>query len=345
MAHAVIAAAGSRGHRVRVCTRQPRSWLRIVSATLPNGNRIEGALDFATSDHRDALRDADMALVCLPHCARWKALMSMSRHLRPGMLVGALPGFGGFTFAARHILPKDTVIFGTQRIPFVARKVKYGSEVEIRGIRRQTFLGASPAGKARAVAHVFEAALGVRTVPVPHLMNIELSPSNSVVNPARMYSLFNSPKRLLSGREEFFLDWDIQSSEILLRIDADLQASRRLLPRDTSFVAPILLQYDACDAAHLTDQFRSLRSLAGRQVPVRGRGQARMDLASAYVTEDLDHGLPVLHEILKKAGAEASSLTSILQWRRGLGPCAPTPAEQDLVSNFKDIEAACQAID
>ena len=237
------------------------------------------------------------------------------------------------------------ILFGTQRIPFVIRRCTPGRSVGIGGVRRQTFVGGMPNARARAVAELLAQVLGVSTVPVSHYLNIELSPSNSLVNPARLYALFGpdavSPPR--SGLE-FFTGWDAASSRVLLALDRELQMGRLRLPRDTSFVAPILLQYDANDADTLTDRFRGLRALAGRPIPLCGEGA---DPDSDYVREDIDHGLRLLRDVLHLAGADTPRMDAILAWRDTL-PGAPPASAGPLagpLAGFADIEALARALD
>src|SRR5262249_9207444 len=157
-----------------------------------------------------------------------------------------------------------------------------------------------PADRSPVVAELIEQLLGVRSVPASHFINIELSPSNSLVNPARLYSLFGprarrvphwpSPSNPRTG--EFFLGWDMRSSHLLLALDGELQRGRFLVPRDTSFVAPILLQYDSNDARTLTKRFRGLLPLANRPIPfVKGESEQLLDPTSDYVRDDIDFGL------------------------------------------------------
>ena len=246
------------------------------------------------------------------------------------------------------MLPSETCIFGLQRIPFVVFAHRTGRSVCISGIRRQTYVAAIPASRSLVVSDLVGRLLAVRSVPVSHFINIELSPSNSVVNPARIYALFGAGATL-PAETEFFTEWDEASSEMLLRLDAELQSGRRRIPRDTSFVAPILLQYDANDANTLMLRFRSLATLSGRRVPVRTFGDQRLLAAqSPYVVEDIDHGLASVRAILRLAGAPTPLMDEILSWRTMLEPSGGD--EDDLpgatpLATFDDIEALMTMLD
>jgi len=313
-------------------TTRPSHRALTVLANLPDGSALAGRLSVVTSSPREALSGADLVIICVPHSDMQRTLVQIAPHLRRDTLVGAVPGFGGFGFAARRLIPRVHCIFGTQRIPFVVRRYVSHACVEIGGIRRQMFLATMPAARALSVAELIQHIIGIPTVPVSHFINIELSPSNSIVNPARLFSLFGpSARRRPRAKEEFFRHWDTRASRTLLQIDQEVQTARRLIPRDTSFVTPILVQYDANNVATLTRRIRNLRALGGRPIPVRqSAGEPRLDLKSTFVRDDIDRGLIVVRNILSLAGADTPVMDKIIAWRCSLGrPARPIHAAHD----------------
>lgn len=317
IAHSVAAICGWKGHAVRLLTRSQDRWRDRLTGRSPTGEKFVAPLLLVTDDPAEALGGVDVAFVCVPHAAINAELASITPHVTEGMLVGGIPGFGGFGLLARRLREKGCVVFGTQRIPFVVRGCDYAKQVHIGAVRRQTFVGTLPAGSARPVAEFVGDLLGIRTVPVSHYLNIELSPSNSIVNPARLYSLFGlrAEGRQRSGHE-FFKHWSLEASRTLLALDRELQNGRMTLPRDTSFVAPILLQYDANDEATLTDRFKGLAALYGRPIHLRqsDTGQLELDPHSHYLLEDVDIGLAIVRDILALGQAPTPLMDQILAW-------------------------------
>lgn len=346
VAHSIAAVCAGRGHAVRVLAANAQQWNGRLSTTLADGSRFVARIAFATADPAAALDGADIVFVCEPHAEVEPTLRRIAPHIAVDALVGAVPGFGGFGPLARRWLPQSACLFGTQRIPFVVRRCKYGRSVGIGGVRRQTFIATMPAEQARPVAELLAQVLGVRTVPVSHYFSVELSPSNSIVNPARLYALFGADAqgRVPAGGE-FFTGWDLPSSRMLLALDRELQQARACVPRDTSFVAPILMQYDANDAETLTLRFRALRALAGRRIPVCGAG---IDPDCSYLGEDIDIGLTLLRDALHLAGAQTPLMDDILGWRRSLltaGERRRWARRPRVVAAFESIEALAQALD
>jgi hypothetical protein len=318
IALSIAAICGWRGHLVRVLSDRPQRWRQFISGRLPDGGSFAGPLELVTADALAVVSRADIVFVCARHYEVEDILARVAPHVRPETLIGAIPGFGGFGLIARRVMPEVVCFFGTQRIPFDVAGQVPGRSVFISGIRRQTFVATMPAGCALTTADLLRALLGAPTVPVSHFVNIELSPSNSLVNPARLYSLFGPRARRVPRRgEEFFLGWDAPATRTLVELDRELQLGRGLIPRDTSFVAPILLQYDSNDAATLTMRFRRLHSLAGRPVPLRSRGAGdALDPRSDYVREDIDFGLVLMRDVLRLAGARTPLMDEIIEWRQ-----------------------------
>ncbi|MGP9819920.1 NAD/NADP octopine/nopaline dehydrogenase family protein [Salinarimonas sp. NSM] len=347
IAHSVAFAAALAGHGVRMLVPAPGAWSDRLRGILPDGRAVDLPLRGAFQRAQDCIPGCDMVLVCVPHAEIPAALAAIAPHLDARTLVGGVPGFGGFGIVARRLLPVESCVFGVQRIPFVVRAHEAGRLVSLSGVRRQSYVAAMPAERSAPVAELVARLLQVRTVPVSHYVNIELSPSNSVVNPARLYALFETGRRP-TGSLEFFTDWDEDATRVLLRLDAELQAGRRAIPRDTSFIAPILFQYDANDAATLTRRFRGLHTLSGRPAPIRPAAEGGgIAPSSPYVTEDIDHGLACVRAILRLAGAATPCADAILRWRATLEPDAPPPEALPgtaLVAPFDGIEALMAAL-
>jgi hypothetical protein len=349
VAHSIAAMASLAGHGVTVLTREPYAWdpdwrLRV---RLPGGGRCVVRLRRVTED-ANIVRGADMVLVCVPHTTLQNTLEWIAPYVPPRGLVGGIPGFGGFGLLARGLLPSQ-VVFGTQRIPFVVRRFSPGHAVQIGGIRRQTFVGSIPANAARRIAELLSLTLAVPTVPVSHYLNVELSPSNSIVHPARLYTALGQGSIACKPEAvEFYRHWDYAASEQLLALSNELQYGRTMLPRDTSFVTPILAQYDACDAAMLTDRIRNLHALWGRALPLKRDAPGRLPaFDSDYFLEDVNVGLRLIRSILRMAGAAAPCMDEILSWWDWQA-CeqARTPTAQDWrMRCFTDIEELARWLD
>jgi hypothetical protein len=156
---------------------------------LPDGSRFAARMSVLTTDPDRGLAGADIVFICVDHAEIEKTLTDLSPYVPEKALVGGVPGFGGVGMLARRHLARH-IVFGLQRIPFVITDYAPERGVRIGGVRRQTFVGAMPTAQALPIANLLHTVLSVPIVPVSHYINIELSPSNSIVNPARLHALF-----------------------------------------------------------------------------------------------------------------------------------------------------------
>jgi ketopantoate reductase len=163
IALSVAAVCGWRGHLVRVLSEAPHHWRECLTGRLPDGERFAGPLEPITKVPRKAIERANVVFVCVRHYQTEEMLRRIAPYLAPDCLVGAIPGFGGFGFLARRIMPAVTSFFGMQRIPFVVGGHVPGRSVYISGIRRQTFVGTMPANRAPVVAELIKQLLGLRS--------------------------------------------------------------------------------------------------------------------------------------------------------------------------------------
>ena len=54
-----------------------------------------------------AQKNVDIVILALPSFTHESYLKALKPHLKPGLLIGAMPGEGGFDFTVRHILGND----------------------------------------------------------------------------------------------------------------------------------------------------------------------------------------------------------------------------------------------
>ena len=343
IAHSIAGICGARMLRVNVLSKAPSMWGNHLKIQYRDQEPLIGAINTVTSDPELALHNVSIIFLCVRHYEVEKALNTINPYLKKGMLLGGVPGFGGFGFRTFKLKEAGLLLFGLQRIPFVVNGVVLGQSISISGVRRQSFVGTIPSASSESVAKLISNILGVKTVPLSNYINVELSPSNSIVNPVRLYSLFANGANAKPG-EEFFLGWDEESTRLLLNIDKEMQDGKRLIPRDTSFVAPLLFQYDANNAETLTKRFRSLTTLSGRPIPVLPGKTFQPDLESDYFKEDIDIGLKIQRDMLKLSGAETPLMNKILNWRASIAK-GSFHFEQIVTDSFKNITELSFAFD
>ena len=74
-----------------------------------------------TNDARKSLEDADLILCTYPAFLRKEFLRKYQNYIKSGAMLGFIPGYGGIELYCKNLIKRGVIIFGMQRVPFVAR--------------------------------------------------------------------------------------------------------------------------------------------------------------------------------------------------------------------------------
>jgi hypothetical protein len=201
----------------------------------------------------------------------------------------------------------------------VCRKISYGNEVLVTGIRPRNYIAALPAEEVNTIAEVIRKAMNLYVIPVSNYMNVCFSRSNSVFHPARLYGLCRDwnggDQPFFNGVQNFYGDWDECSSEIFFGLDKEMSAASKALPLDLQWAHPVLQHYEIAFKKDLTAKIRSIEALADRPFPVVAvDGGFVPDINSYYFTEDMMYGLTTLKAIYAVAGIASPVTDEVLRW-------------------------------
>lgn len=320
LAHAVAAVlSASPLHKVLVLSRQPEKWSQTLILNYRNEINIVGKIELVSDKPADVIPYADIIFVIVPHAYREEVLLSISPYVKPHAWVGALPGFAGFAWIARHYLGPQIRLFGFQRVPYVCRKEIYGSKVYVSGIRPRNYIAALPADEVNNITNTLRTTMNLYTIPMPNYMNICFSRSNSVFHPARLYGLCSNwngeNAAFFKKPQKFYSDWDDRSSEIFLELDEEMKAAAARIPLDLLWSQPILQHYEIAFPSDLTNRIRAIKALSDRPFPIIPVNRGFIpDRNSYYFTEDIAYGLTTLKAIFSITGISSPLTDTILKW-------------------------------
>jgi opine dehydrogenase len=324
LAHATVAVLGAQADvEVRILTRQPTRWSRLVRAIYLDLAEVAGKVAIASNKPSEVIPGAQIVILCVPSCAREQTLAAIAPFLDRDTWIGCVPGFGGFEWQSRSVIGPEAKVFGLQRVPYVRKTISYGEAVWISGIRPRLVLGALPASEAPTISRLIEQLLGIPTDPIANYLPITLSASNSLFHPARIYSAFASlaNKAVLSEQALFYEEWDDTASRTYLALDGELQAICSKIPADMTDAQPIRLHYGIDDEAGLTRRIRSLRSLRDRYLPLLRTDTGYVpDVHSYYFSEDIPFGLVIVKGVAEIVGVATPMIDTVIGWaQRAMG--------------------------
>lgn len=308
-----------KGHRVTIYTSKPKSFEKDLVIVNENGRVIhKGRIARAVMEPEEAFTQADIIFVTVPaHCISGIA-DKIYPHIKKGVKIGLIPGSGGGECAFKECAEKGAVIFGLQRVPSVARLVRYGSSVCATGYRERLHAAALPSKEAQGCCEILGRIFNIPCVALPEYLDLTMTPSNPVLHTVRLRTLFRD---YCNGMRYdtvplFYEEWDQTSSELLLRCDEEVQdICKNLKEFDLSGVRPLKEHYESDTAERMTQKISSIPAFQGLRSPtVEIDGKFIPDLDSRYFTADFPYGLSILVQIADLSHTDVPNMKEILRW-------------------------------
>ena len=319
-AHVMVGVLGCRNNiSVSVFTRNPLNWSKKVTISDKSDNILAVGTVANASDDPSIVQTADVILIFLPAFARRGVIDSIFPHIRPGTLVGCIPGTGGFQWMAKDIVKKGMTIFCSQRLPFVCRILNYGSSVKLFGRKSMMSIAVEPKKEGRRVSSLLYRMFSIQNVLLENMLEVTLTPSNPILHPCRMFGLLEGQEdALFDNPPKFYEEWDQKSVSILKECDAEVQTlcnfykCKNVLPLIKSY--PYL--YPGIDEnLPLIEMLKTNPAYQGIEVPTNKNGQKfSCNYNSRYFTEDVPYGLHILCLLAEKSNIQCESLNKVYSW-------------------------------
>ena len=276
--------SAEKGHAVTVFTSCPDQFSDHLSIVDKSGAVIhEGEIVLATNDPNKAFRYADMIMITMPPTMMIPLAQIIYEHTDERVMIGFVPGNGGFELAFRDCIDRGNVFFGIDRVPAIARLTERGHTVCCSGYKDELYVAALPSAHTEACAALIESIYDIPCVRLPGFMALTLTPSNPILHTARLKTIFADYGQGVTydSLPLFYEDWDDASSELLLACDDEIQEICMALPDfGLEYVVSEREFYSADTVEEMTHAIRHEESLRGLATPsifaddcaARGRG-------------------------------------------------------------------------
>ena len=325
IAHVLVGLLGGRADlEIRLLTRQPALWMDAVKEPIKvvdeSGRVTTGCPATVSSNPEQVIPGADFIFLALPAYARSAVLQQIAAHISAKAWIGSFPGIGGFDWmTGKHldIEGKDITVFGSQRVPYISRIIRYGKEVFGSPKKEGIVIAVRPKKNRDASLILLRQILGMEVQPLNNFLEITLATSNPVLHPARMYALFCDYEagRLWDRKILFYEEWNLAASEMLVRMDREVHEVIGRIPLDLSGVRPLLTHYGVHNAQQLTDKISGIPAFKNIPAPmVESGGGFKPDFDSRYFTEDIPFGLLIIKGVAVIAGVETPAIDTVLTW-------------------------------
>jgi len=275
-----------------------------------------------TSDHKIAIRDADMILCTVPADAREECIEKISPFLKSGSYLGFVPGCGGSEFMCRELIDKGVIIFGIQRTPYNSLPIDYGKTYRCKARKRELYFSAVVTNHNPMIGDVLESLFNVPCIAMNNFMEIAFVPANAILHTSRVLTLFKDYKEgVFYDRIPFlYLEWENESSERLLACDEDLQEiCREYNAIDLSGIRFIKEHYESNSAEELTAKLQSIPPFKTTVPPMLKTENGYIpNLNARYFTEDFPFGVVNLKGFASIAKVPTPALDELLYWFQSL---------------------------
>lgn len=307
------------GHDVTVVTSKPSKWSKYIRVfRADNEEIIGGSICCATEDLKAAVKEADIVWATYPaFMLRDLAKRLEELPMRKGQMIGIIPGGGGVEEIFKSLTEKGIILFGFQRVHSIARIKEYGNSVYMLGRKKQLYLAAIPSVMTDGICRICGEIFQMECIGLPNYLTITLTPSNSILHTARLYSMFKDwkPEMEYKRRFLFYEEWDDDASEWLFRCDTELQNLCASIPEDLSGVVSLREHYESDTIEKMTKKIRSIPAFKGIESPMVKRGGGWIpDLESRYFKEDFPYGLKIIIDNAEKYGVEVPNMLKIWSW-------------------------------
>lgn len=176
---------------VRVISSKPNEIQKTLNVVYDDGS-VKSASRVKVSDDVDSdVKTADMILITYPAFMIPETAKRVCKNIKEGAAVGIIPGTGGGEFSFKQCIKEKAItVFGLQRVPAVARLVRYGETVRVSGIRNKLHIAAIPVNNASKYANIFSEVFGIPCEILPNYLCVTLTPSNPILHTTRLRTLF-----------------------------------------------------------------------------------------------------------------------------------------------------------
>lgn len=302
---------------VRILTRRPADWNRTLEITDPDGNVLHGSPYLITAEYSEALKGADIALLCLPGFSIREMLTNIAPYLDKKTAVGSVVSNTGFFFHAFDILGKDQPLFGFQRAPFISRIKEYGKSAMLLGYKPSLAVAIEQTSDKESLRNILEKIFQCKVNLLESFYEASLSNSNPLLHTSRLYTLWKDYNEgdITENIPFFYREWTLEASELYIAMDNELQALLSKLGIRKGAIPDVLTYYESTDAYSLTNKLSSITAFHNIPSPmVKVTGGYKPDFTSRYFTEDFAYGLRFARNLCHEKGIECPHMDKVFEW-------------------------------
>lgn len=324
-----ICGGGSLGHviagylsaqkdvQVNILTQKPDRWKGSLQIHTPQGEELQGELNIVTDLPEVALKDCSLVLLCLPGFAIKEQLHKIKPYVNEHTYVGSVFSSTGFFFDALSIFDNNVPLWGFQRVPFIARTVKYGESANLLGYKNSHNIAVEHCDDKESFRQRIEYLFDAPVKMLNNYFEASLTNSNPLLHTSRLYTMFGGENegRVFPRMILFYEEWTKEAAQLLIDMDEEFFRLLDVLPVSKDYLPRILDYYESHDAESLARKLSSIQGFKGITSPmIECEGGWKADFSSRYFTEDFPYGLHYIWKLAHEHAISTPNIDKVYEW-------------------------------
>ena len=286
-----------------------------ITASETSRGELTAELNLVTANATEAFDATDYIFVTLPSHVQGDFAKRIAPFAGDKSKFVMVPGFSGAEFLMQPALRRGAALFGFQRVPFIARLKEYGRSVWFErkpALQLAKFGGTDIDSTCRDMEKLFS----IPCAALDNYLCVTLTPSNPVLHTARLYSMLKDGDA--PPDKFFYAEWNDAASEILFKLDDEVQAiCRALKETDLRSVRSLKVHYESDTVSALTKKIRGIPSLSKILSPLKETPQGlRPDFDNRYFKCDFEYGLDILLQFAETLNLDSPTMREVMAWYR-----------------------------
>lgn len=275
-------------------------------------NSIKEAEIEVTDNYDESMKNTDIVIVTVPSFVIKPVIKAISRY-NPKIVI-FIPGFGGKEFLCKELIQKGTCIVGFSRSPYICRL----KDLQTVYSSTKKELSYATINEHEDIKELLSQLFWIPFKKYQNYLLITLEPSNPILHTARLYSMFKDYdfSSKFSRMIKFYGEWSDYSSEILIKMDKELNSIiGKILNIDLSAHIDIRTYYESQTEKEMTDKITKIKSWHNIDSPmIKKDNFYYIDKDSRYFLEDFRYGLCIIRGFAKIVNVETPIMDEILYW-------------------------------
>lgn len=275
-------------------------------------NEVKKAHIKVTDNYDVSMNNTDLVIITVPTFVIKSVIDSISNY-NPKIIL-FIPGFGGKEFFCKNLIEKGCICAGLNRSPYICRL--QNSQIVAASKKKELYV--ATVNKCDEIDKILSELFGIPVIKYPNYLVVTFTPSNPILHTARLYSMFKDYDftSRLPRMIKFYGEWTDLSSEILIKMDEELNQIIKKLPTvDLSMHVNLRDYYESQTIEAMTKKITTIKSWHNIDSPMIKVGEFyRIDKNSRYFIEDFTYGLCILKGFAELLRVDTPTMNEVLRW-------------------------------